>query len=218
MGFNPIKAKDALVKHSNNITRAIDFLMNETVQLQTQTKRNVHHNQITTAVQFLNLSAQKNFIIKDNGGAGDCLFLSLHETLTRMKHPLVSNKKAHDIRLEIVKFVMQNLKEPQTRLTLQTFEDALQHGVHVNGGKVLYLHNYENEMQKPTTYGTELEIAAAALLYEINIYVVNKNGISFDQLYIGNGVPTWRNMWYLFNINNAHYTSLICNDGPNKCP
>jgi len=170
------------------------------------------HPQITTEVQFLNLSARKNFIIKDNGGAGDCLFLSLHETLTRMNHPSARNKNAHDIRLDIVNFVMKHLNEHQIPTTQMTFEEVLRHGIRVNGGNVLRLRNYEHEMKKRSTYGTELEIAAAALLYEINIYVVNKNGISFDQLYIGNSVPTWRNIWYLFNINNAHYTSLICND------
>ena len=102
-------------------------------------------------------------------------------------------------------------------MTQQTFADALQHGIRANG-PMLYKHNYQHEMKKSGTYGTELEISAASLLYDINIYVVNKNGISFDQLYIGNGFPTLQNTWYILNINNVHYTSLICNDGPGECP
>jgi hypothetical protein len=93
-------------------------------------------------------------------------------------------------------------------MTQQTFADALQHGIRVNG-PTLYKNNYEREMKKRGTFGTELEISAASLLYGINIYVVNIKGISFDQLYIGDGSPTQHNTWYIFNYNNSHYTSLI---------
>ena len=219
MGFNTIKAKNALMKHNNDIERAIDELISETLQTLTQDDRNgVHHKHFTTTIQLFNLTAQKTFNIKDNGGAGDCLFRSIHEILSRAKPLFARNKTAHDIRLEIVNYVMQNLDQYQNQMTLQTFEDALQHGVRVNGNALLRIDNYEREMKKPGTYGTELEISAASLLYDINIYVVNKNGISFDQLYIGNGFPTLQNTWYILNINNVHYTSLICNDGPGECP
>jgi hypothetical protein len=105
---------------------------------------------------------------------------------------------------------MDHLGEPHNQMTQQTFEDALKHGIKVNG-PTLYISNYESEMKKRGTYGTDLEISAASQLYGINIYVVNKDGISFDQLYIGDGSPTPRNTWYIFNYNNAHFTSLIPN-------
>lgn len=218
MGFNPIKAKNALMKHNNDIERAIDELIHESLHTTTQDERiSAHRNHFVTTIQLFNLITRKNFIIVDNGGAGDCLFRSIHETLSRAKPSIARNKTAHDIRLEIVNFVMRNLNQYQNQMTLQTFEDALQHGVRVNGN-TLRIHNYEREMKKQSTYGTDLEISAASLLYDINIYVVNKNGISFDQLYIGNGFPTLQNTWYILNINNVHYTSLICNDGPGECP
>ena len=148
------------------------------------------------------------FTIKENGVGGDCLFHSLHEILTRAKHIFIRNKTQHDIRVDIVNYVMTNLDGYQNQMTQQKFEDALKYGVRVNG-RMLYKNNYEREMKKSGTFGTELEISAASQLYEINIYVVNINGISFDQLYIGDSPPTTSNTWYIFNYNNAHYTSLI---------
>jgi hypothetical protein len=223
MGFdNTIQMTNALMKHNNDIERAIhELTMSKSSQTTSQT--NTHDERIyidnilTTTITLLHLTARKNFIVQDNGGAGDCLFLSLYDTLTRANPLTTQNKTAHDIRLEIVDFVMRNLNRPQNQTTKQTFENAIHHGIVVNG-KTLYLHNYEREMSNQYTYGTELEISAAAQLYKMNIYVVNRNGISLDQLYIGNGRPTWRNTWYIFNINNAHYTSLICIDGPDNCP
>jgi hypothetical protein len=223
MGFdNTIQMTNALMKHNNDIERAIhELTMSKSSQTTSQT--NTHDERIyvdnilTTTIKLLHLTARKNFIVQDNGGAGDCLFLSLYDTLTRANPLITQNKTAHDIRLEIVDFVMRNLNRPQNQTTKQTFENAIHHGIVVNG-QTLYLHNYEREMSNQSTYGTELEISAAAQLYKMNIYVVNRNGISLDQLYVGNGRPTWRNTWYIFNINNAHYTSLICMDGPDNCP
>ena len=146
------------------------------------------------------------FTIKDNGAGGNCLFYSLHEILTRANPAF--KETAHNIRVDIVNYVMNHLDGYQNQMTQQTFADALQHGIRVNG-PTLYKNNYEREMKKHGTFGTELEISAASLLYEINIYVVNIKGISFDQLYIGDGHPTPYNTWYIFNYNNAHYTSLI---------
>lgn len=218
MGFdNTPQMTDALMKHNNNIERAMyELTMSKFSQRSTPDR--IHaDNILTTTIKLLHLTARKNFIIQDNGGAGDCLFLSLHDTLTRAKPFIAQNKTAHDIRLEIVDFIMRNLNRPQNQTTKQTFENAIQHGVVVNG-KTLHMHNYEREMSNQYTHGTELEISAAAQLYKMNIYMVNRNGISLDQLYIGNGRPTWRNTWYIFNINNVHYTSLICMDGPDNCP
>jgi hypothetical protein len=217
MGFNNTsQMTDALMKHNNDIERAIHELTSS--QTSTHDERIYADNLLTTNIKLLHITARKNFIIQDNGGAGDCLFLSLHDTLTRANPLITQNKTAHDIRLEIVDFIMRNLNRPQNQTTRQTFENAIHHGVVVNDGKTLHMHNYEREMSNRYTYGTELEISAAAQLYKMNIYVVNRNGISFDQLYIGNGRPTWHNTWYIFNINNAHYTSLICIDGPDNCP
>ena len=102
---------------------------------------------------------------------------------------------------------------------MQTFRDAVQGGVVVNG-QTLYMHNYEHVMRNISTFGTELEISAATQIYKINIYVVNTNGIGWDQLYIGdiNNKVTWANVWYIFNMNNGHYTSLVCTDSSGKCP
>jgi hypothetical protein len=114
---------------------------------------------------------------------------------------------------------MKNLNHYFIRSTEQTFQDAIDMGVDVNG-QTLYMHNYEYEMRKQHTYGTEVEIAAAAQIYAINIYVVNTNGIGWDQPYIGDPTTknTWANTWYIFNMNKGHYTSLRCTDGPGKCP
>lgn len=220
MGFNNTsQMMDALMKHNNDIERAIhELTLSKSAQTTTHDERTYTDNILTTTIKLLHLTARKNFIIQDNGGAGDCLFLSLHDTLTRVNPLITQNKTAYDIRLEIVNYIMHHLNRPQNRTTGQTFENAIHHGVVVNDGKTLHLHDYEMEMRGQYTHGTELEISAAAQLYKINICVVNRNGISFDQLYIGNGHPTWRNTWYIFNLNNAHYTSLICMDGPDNCP
>jgi len=220
MGFNnAAQMTNALMKHDNDIERAIhELTLSKSAQTSTYDERTYVDNILTTTIKLLDLTARKNFIIQDNGGAGDCLFLSLHDTLTRANPLITQNKTAHNIRLEIVDFIMHNLNRPQNQTTRQTFENAIHHGVVVNNGKILRRHNYEREMNNRHTYGTELEISAAAQLYNMNIYVVNRNGISLDQLYIGNGRPNWRNTWYIFNINNVHYTSLICMDGPDNCP
>ena len=219
MGFNnAAQMTNALMKHDNDIERAIHELTLSSAQTSTYDERTYVDNILTNTIKLLDLTARKNFIIQDNGGAGDCLFLSLHDTLTRANPLITQNKTAHNIRLEIVDFIMHNLNRPQNQTTRQTFENAIHHGVVVNNGKILRRHNYEREMNNRHTYGTELEISAAAQLYNMNIYVVNRNGISLDQLYIGNGRPNWRNTWYIFNINNVHYTSLICMDGPDNCP
>ena len=214
MGFQTQAIIKALMKNKNNIGKAIDELTS--LQNMTHYERMAHHG-FTTTIQLLKLTARKNFIIRDHGGSGDCLFLSLYDTLTRADPHITRNKTPHDIRVEIVRYVMNNLKRPANPMTGQTFENAIQHGIAVNG-PMLYMNNYAHEMMKQNTYGTDLEISAAAQLYKINIYVVNRNGISFDQLYIGTGTPNWQNTWYIFNINIAHYTSLLCNDGPGGCP
>ncbi len=214
MGFYPQLIVKALMKHNNNLDKALDELMS--LKYITQDER-MTHNEFTTTVQLLKLTARKKFTIKNNGGSGDCLFLTLHETLTRADRRITQGKNSHDIRLEIVKYIMKNLNRYQNGTTGQTFGNAIQHGIVVNG-QTLYMNNYEDEMRKQGTYGTDLEISAAAQLYKINIYVVNRDGISFDQLYIGNHPPDWKNTWYIFNLNKSHYTSLLCDDGPGGCP
>jgi hypothetical protein len=214
MGFQTQIIMKALMKHNNNIVKAIDELTS--LQNMTHHERMAHHG-FTTTIQLLKLTARKNFIIRNHGGSGDCLFLSLYDTLTRADPNVTRNKTPHDIRLEIVNYIMTNLNRYQNKTTGQTFKNAIQHGIVVNG-KTLHINNYADEMRKQGTYGTDLEISAAAQLYKINIYVVNQDGISFDQLYIGNHPSDWQNTWYIFNLNNSHYTSLLCDDGPGGCP
>ena len=218
MGFSDtIKNANALMKHNNNLDKAIDELI-KINKLEKSTKyERMAPNEFTTTINLLYQTARKKFTIKNNGGSGDCLFLSLHETLTRADQTITRGKKHHDIRLEIVNYIMTNLNRYQNKTTGQTFKNAIQHGIVVNG-KTLHINNYADEMRKQGTYGTDLEISAAAQLYKINIYVVNQDGISFDQLYIGNHPSDWQNTWYIFNLNNSHYTSLLCDDGPGGCP
>ena len=78
-------------------------------------------------------------------------------------------------------------------------------------GQTLYMRNYEPEMRNKSTFGTELEISAAAQIYKMNIYVVNTNGIGWDQLYIGDPHKN-ANTWYILNMNKGHYASLLCDD------
>jgi hypothetical protein len=196
--------------------KSIDPAIRHNVKNITHYERMAQHG-FTTTIQLFKLTARKNFIIRNHGGSGECLFLSLYDTLTRADPNITHNKTPHDIRVEIVNYVMKHLKQSANPLTGQTFENAIQHGIMVNG-QTLYMNNYAHEMMKQSTYGTDLEISAAAQLYKINIYVVNREGLSYDQLYIGNGTPNWQNTWYIFNINYAHYTSLLCNDGPGGCP
>ena len=202
MGFNPFKAKHALIKHGNNIDLAIDELITESSD--TRNERSTYPHFETTILIF-NLKYRMHFKIKDNRAEGNCLFYSLHEILIRAKPAF--KETAHNIRVHIVDFVMNNLGY-KNQMTQQTFDDALKYGVMVNG-YMLYKKDYVREMKKSGTFGTELEISAASQLYGINIYVVNKAGISFDQLYIGDGYPNQHNTCYIFNYNNTHYTSLI---------
>ena len=216
MGFQPQLIENALMKHSNDLNKAIDELtMIKNLDDITHNERMVP-NEFTTTVQLLNSIYRKKFTIRDNGGLGDCLFFSLHETLTRVDPSITRHKTHHDIRLEIVNYVMKHLKRPA--FNGLTFEDAIEDGGVVVNGQTLYMGNYEDEMRKQGTYGTEIEISAAAQLYELNIYVVNRNGISFDQLHIGTGTPNWQNTWYIFNYNYTHYTSLLCDDAPGGYP
>ena len=163
-----------------------------------------------TTILMNNVTYPIKFTIQENSGGGDCLFHSIHETLNRAKPAAIQGKSSHDIRVEIVNFVMKNLGKLHNQMTKQTFANALKHGVRVNG-HMLHKDNYEKTMKTSSTYGTELEISAASQLYGINIYVVNKNGISFDQLYSSNGYPKPHNTYFIFNYDNVHFTSLIPN-------
>ena len=220
MGFHDmVKNANALMKHNNNINKALDELK-KINNLEKSTRNERTPPTFTTTIELLKSTARKKFTIRDNGGSGDCLFLSLAETLMRahiINHNADINTAAHDLRQKIVKYVMTHLEYYFIEDNHQTFRDAINHGVVVNG-QTLYMGNYEDEMKKQSTYGTELEISAAAQLYKINIYVVNIYGISFDQLYVGNHPTNWQNTWYIFNYNNAHYTSLLCDDAPSGCP
>ena len=212
MGFKPQFIVKALMKHNNNLDKAIEELL---------TMKNLEHithnermaqNGFTTTVQLLKL-IRKKFTIRDNGGSGDCLFLSLAETLMRA-HKINYNPDlptiAFDLRQKIVKYVMSHLDNYFIEDSLQTFRNAIQGGVVVNG-QTLYMRNYEPEMRNKSTFGTELEISAAAQIYKMNIYVVNTNGIGWDQLYIGDPHKN-ANTWYILNMNKGHYASLLCDD------
>ena len=227
MGFDQTKAMHALKKY-NNIAKAIDACLRDDNPHNPITRNERHGNAFATLIQSREHAQSdiRHFVVVDNGGSGDCLFLSLAETLMRAgKIPPNADLRgsAFDLRQKIVDYVMKNLNHYFIRSTEQTFQDAIDMGVDVNG-QTLYMHNYEYEMRKQHTYGTEIEIAAAAQIYAINIYVVNTNGIGWDQPYIGDPTTkntwanTWANTWYIFNMNKGHYTSLRCTDGPGKCP
>ena len=220
MGFDQNQAIHALQKY-NNLHKAIDAcIRNENTQ-NPITKQDRQGNAFATFIKLYKKPEIRNFVVVDNGGYGDCLFLSLAETLMRANR-MPPNADLHGsafiLRQKIVDYVMKNLNHYFINSTQQTFQDAIHMGVDVNG-QTLYMNNYEYEMRKQHTYGTEIEISAAAQLYKIHIYVVNTNGIGWDQLYIGDSTnATWSNTWYIFNMNNGHYTSLHCTDGPGNCP
>ena len=213
MGFDKNKAIHALKKYNNDIDKAIDACLRDDDVRNPMTRKERRGDSFSTLIQLQDQTRSIQFDVMDNGGAGDCLFLSLAETLIRA-HKLPQShsdlrKIAFDLRQEIVNYVMRNLNNFFIQSTQQTFREAINRGVIVSD-RILYMRDYEHEMKKQHTYGTEIEISAAAQLYKINIYVVNTNGIGWDQLYIGSPADnvTWANTWYIFNMNKGHYTSL----------
>jgi len=215
MGFDKNKAMHALKKYNNDIAKAIDACLRDDDVRNPMTRNERRGNSFATLIQLQDQIKSRQFDVIDNGGAGDCLFLSLAETLIRA-HKLKPQphsdlrKIAFDLRQELVNYVMRHLNQFFIQSTQQTFGEAINGGVIVSDYRTLYMHDYEYEMKKQHTYGTEIEISAAAQLYKINIYVVNTNGIGWDQLYIGTPAAnaTWANTWYIFNMNKGHYTSL----------
>ena len=89
--------------------------------------------------------------------------------------------------------------------TGQTFDERLKSDYsHVAGTTAN--DNYWREMTNISTYGTEIEIAAASQLFNINIYVVNTLGLGLDQTYVND--PTKQDMCFIFNYNRGHYVIL----------
>ena len=218
MGFDKTHAINALMRY-NDFNTALNLLTDPNNVVTQQDRQG---NAFATQIQLYKQPETRHFNVVNNGGSGDCLFLSLAETLMRAKkinYNTDLRKTAFDLRQQIVSYVMSHLDNYFIEDIMQTFRDAVQGGVVVNG-QTLYMHNYEHVMRNISTFGTELEISAATQIYKINIYVVNTNGIGWDQLYIGdiNNKVTWANVWYIFNMNNGHYTSLVCTDSSGKCP
>ncbi|NBP66195.1 MAG: DUF2263 domain-containing protein [Bacteroidetes bacterium] len=78
-------------------------------------------------------------------------------------------------------------------------------------GQPLELEISEQGMTDLTHYGTNNEIAAATLLFKINIYVVHSDGIYADQWYryqTDKTDKTDNNYYYIYNLNYSHYRNL----------
>jgi hypothetical protein len=191
-------------------------------------ERSVDYNvQFETKIRLGDNTTTKKFVKINNGGSGDCLFLTLVKLLQRANlskyDELTGNDedKAQKIRNDIVDFVNHDKnKNIQYGQTGFTYDELLTIGG-VNGGSagILYKDSYNVEMKKRTVFGTDLEISGAAKLYKINIYVVSSDGIDFDTAYFSDSNNyDLKNLWYIFNINQGHYVSLWCLDSSGNCP
>ena len=181
------------------------------------TQQDRQGNAFATQIQLYKQPETRHFNVVNNGGSGDCLFLSLAETLMRAKkinYNTDLRKTAFDLRQQIVSYVMSHLDNYFIEDIMQTFRDAVQGGVVVNG-QTLYMHNYEHVMRNISTFGTELEISAATQIYKINIYVVNTNGIGWDQLYIGDINNKRQRGQQDFNL--SIYSCIHSNGADSRC-
>jgi hypothetical protein len=119
------------------------------------------------------------------------------------------------LRFAIADYVVTNPERPSvstnaTSLTAsfkkgQTFGERLKSD-YSRGTGTTANENYLNQMTKISTYGTEIEIAGASQLFNINIYVVNTLGLSGDQTYVND--PKNQNTCFIFNYNKGHYVIL----------
>lgn len=174
---------------------------------------------------------KKNFIKHENAGRGDCLFYTLLDLIERAKPEkyasLVGNKKGKmmQLRNEIVDYV---INDEHTNINYDgrgtTFGDMLENGIQTQGLTLYKNHDtldenkYSVRMREPGIWGTEVEISAAARLYDINIYVLLSTGQ--DMQFFSGDNPDYdlTKLWYIFNYNKQHYLVLWCLDGDGSCP
>jgi hypothetical protein len=222
-------AKNICIKHNKD---NVDEKNQET-----KTQRiSSYDTSFETSIQLGDNISKKKFVKHDNGGSGDCLFLTLVQLIQRANpeeyKKLIGdvNAKAQQIRNNIVDYVCDdNNKNTQYGQTGFTYNEVLTVGG-VNGGGagggMLYKNpsgsnlGYQTVMKKPAVFGTDLEISAAAKKYKLNIYVVSSDGINLDTVYFSDDKPNYdlTKLWYIFNINQGHYVSLWCLDGEGSCP
>lgn len=174
---------------------------------------------------------KKRFTKQENDGGGNCLFYTLLDLIERAKPEkyasLVGNKtdKMMQLRNEIVEYV---INDEHTNIDYDgrgtTFGDMLENGIQTLGD-ILYEkpdtldeNKYSVRMRMQRTWGTEVEISAAARLYGINIYVLLSTGQ--DMQFFSGDNPDYdlKKLWYIFNYNNRHYVVLWCLDDDGSCP
>ena len=148
----------------------------------------------------LNIIADKEHLNKYSGDyenkTDDALLLRkaiVEYVITHETTPLISTNQTPDLTASFQKG--------------QTFGERIQTeystGTHSN---TTPRSNYSNQMSNISKYGTEVEIAAASQLFNINIHVVNTDGLNLDQPYINDNKST--NICFIFNYNKGHYVIL----------
>ena len=105
--------------------------------------------------------------------------------------------EAYKLRHILVDYTAQEV-EPNTSYSL-IIKDV--------GTTDVKLKKTEDNMRYLHEYGTDNEIAAATLLFKINIYVVHSQGISSDQLYKHKGEND-NQIYYIYNQAGSHYRNL----------
>lgn len=105
--------------------------------------------------------------VKENGGNGQCLFLSILDHLKHVKHEKTP-RTAADVRKAIVNYIICNWMDYAIGLVNydQEFQDKLDEKACSNFFHIKKCQKmYETYMNKPTSWGTFVELSAATMLY-----------------------------------------------------
>ena len=127
-----------------------------------------------------------NYKIRDYGGGGDCLFKSIAGLLNA-----INNKKNHTH--EFVRNKIVNKMREMNNIELKSFEDIRDIEDEKNIERLVQAidkqdNEYIENMGKPHTWGTILEIQVATIVFGINIHVFINGDDVVNHCYIQNSI------------------------------
>lgn len=160
---------------------------------------------VRTATEILSY-----FLIEENDGAGDCLFLSLLHYMQNENYDPCP-RSAMEVRFLIIKYVLENWMEYAHFFTNYSEEfEEYQCGDYYNIDTCQEI--YETYMSGEGTFGTQLELAAACHLFEFRCsYITNEGEDVFTIQSMNEDFDTDRSICHLMftgDFDSGHYRFL----------
>ncbi|CAH3149341.1 unnamed protein product, partial [Porites lobata] len=166
------------------------FLALQQIQLEARTKT----SKTELSLNLKRISLDKGFVISDNQGEGNCMFLALSEQLELIKGIKISHK---ELRLAVVQYLKENSKLPDGT--------KLFHFVDGCSSWAAYLAS----MMTDGTWGDHVILHGAANCFETCIHVINSLPHHNDIWICPEYDVTGSNRLVLGHVHELHYVSLI---------